>query len=75
MLKIRLKKIGRKKLSNYRIVIVESKKRRNGKPVTDIGFYNPHTDLINIKKVELVKWIKNGAIPTKRIISLIRDVL
>ena len=43
MLKIRLKRIGRKKRPSYRLVILENKARRNGKPIEEVGFYNPIT--------------------------------
>lgn len=72
MLKIRLKKIGRKKLAQYRIVVMENTSRRDGKPVADIGFFNPHTDNLLINKFDFLKWIKQGAEPTERIINLIK---
>lgn len=61
MLKIRLKKYGRKKRPSYRIVVIDSKKRRDGRPIEEIGFYNPLTNetTINLEKVNLYK--SNGA--------------
>ena len=40
MLKIRLKRMGRKKRPSYRLVVLENKTRRNGKPIEEIGYYN-----------------------------------
>lgn len=73
MLKIRLKRTGRKKLAQYKIVIMNAQSRRDGKPIEEIGFFDPHQNKIKINKFNLLKWIKNGAQPTQRVISLIRQ--
>jgi small subunit ribosomal protein S16 len=67
MLKIRLKKYGRKKQSSYRIVVIDSKKRRDGRPIEEIGFYNPLSEkrYINYEKIEYYK--QNGAQMSKTI--------
>ena len=75
MLKIRLKRTGRKKLATYRIVVMEATTRRDGKPVDDIGSFNPHTDELNLNKFNFLKWIKKGAKPTERITNLINNEL
>ena len=61
MLKIRLKKYGRKKRPSYRIVVIDSRKRRDGRPIEEIGFYNPLTNetTVNLEKVHLYQ--SNGA--------------
>lgn len=41
MLKIRLAQYGARNRRTYRIVAIEEGKRRNGKPVEILGFYNP----------------------------------
>ena len=41
MLKLRLKRIGRKRAPSYRLVVMESSTRRDGRPVEEVGFYNP----------------------------------
>ena len=43
MLKIRLKKYGRKRQASYRIVAIPSESKRDGRAVEELGFYNPHT--------------------------------
>lgn len=43
MLKLRLKRNGRKRQPAYRLVIMESTTRRNGRPVDEVGYYNPIT--------------------------------
>lgn len=53
MLKIRLKRFGRKKKAVYRIIVIDSKKRRDGRALEEVGFYNPFTKekKVNIEKI------------------------
>jgi small subunit ribosomal protein S16 len=41
MLKLRLKRYGRKKQPFYRIVLINSRSRRDGLAIKELGFYNP----------------------------------
>ena len=43
MLKMRLKRCGRKRLPIYRVVIMKAAARRDGKAIQELGFYNPLT--------------------------------
>jgi small subunit ribosomal protein S16 len=43
MLKLRLKRGGRKKLPSYRLVVMENATRRDGRPVEQVGYYDPIT--------------------------------
>lgn len=69
MLKIRLKRTGRKGQPHYRIVVMESSQPRNGKVVDAIGYYNPRTKptTFDLDKEAAAKWLKNGAQPTDTI--------
>ena len=58
MLKIRLKKHGRKKRPSYRIVVIDSRKRRDGRPIEELGFYDPITNQITVN-VDLINMYKN----------------
>jgi len=66
MLKIRLKRTGRKGQPHYRIVVMESSKPRDGKVVEEIGYYNPRTSpaTFDVDKEAAEKWLSNGAQPT-----------
>jgi len=66
MLKIRLKRTGRKGQPHYRIVVVEASKPRDGRVLEEIGYYNPRTSpsTFNIDEEAAKKWLKNGAQPT-----------
>jgi small subunit ribosomal protein S16 len=66
MVKIRLRRTGRKKQPTYRIVIADSRSPRDGKFIEEIGFYdplpNPATVRIDVDKVH--EWIRKGARPS-----------
>ncbi|MFW6143593.1 MAG: 30S ribosomal protein S16, partial [Patescibacteria group bacterium] len=44
MLKIRLKRTGKRNAPSYRIVVMDSKKPRDGKAIEELGYYNPAKD-------------------------------
>lgn len=69
MLKIRLQRTGRKKKPTYRVVVIEHSKRRNGKPVAYLGYYNPLTKVsyLDIKKMK--EWLAHGAQPSPTVSS------
>jgi len=71
MLKIRLKRIGRKRQPAYRIVIMESKSRRDGRPIAEIGYYNPISKQLYYDPSALDLWQKYGAKTTKTVGRLI----
>ena len=72
MSKIRLKKFGKKREASYRIVAIESKKRRDGRPIEELGFYNPRTDETRLNVPAIVARLKNGAQPTETVRSILR---
>jgi small subunit ribosomal protein S16 len=72
MLKLRLKKIGRKKTPAYRIVIINNTVKRDGHPVADLGFYNPITKQFKFKNLLFLSWLKKGVQPTKTVINLLK---
>jgi small subunit ribosomal protein S16 len=72
VVKIRLKRIGAKKAPHYRIVAVDSRIRRDGKPIEELGYYNPRTKDLQLNKEAVEKWMKNGAQPSETVASLIR---
>ncbi|MDJ0650889.1 MAG: 30S ribosomal protein S16 [Xenococcaceae cyanobacterium MO_188.B19] len=72
MIKIRLKKFGKKREASYRIVAIESKKRRDGRPIEELGFYNPRTDETRLNVPAIVARLKNGAQPTETVRSILR---
>ena len=71
--KIRLTRMGAKKAPFYRIVVADSRARRDGAFIDIIGTYDPNTNpaTINIDTELAVKWINNGAQPTDTVRSLL----
>ena len=67
MLKIRLKRIGRKKKPFYKIVVMEDLFRRDGKAIKELGFYDPILKKVAIDKYYFCKYIQNGAYPTNTV--------
>jgi len=75
MLKIRLKRTGRKNNPFYRIVLMENLSKRNGKSIAELGYYDPIKKVIIFDKVNLHKYINVGAYPTDTVRHLIYKIL
>jgi small subunit ribosomal protein S16 len=75
MLKIRLKRVGRKNKPFYRIVLMESLSKRDGKAIAEIGYYDPLKKLLNVDKITLHKYLNYGAYPTDTVRHLIYKML
>lgn len=71
MLKIRLKRLGCKKAPAYRIIVINSTTKREGKPIQELGHYNPKTKVMKLNKEAALDWIKKGAQPTETVQYLI----
>lgn len=72
MVKIRLKRIGAKKAPHYRIVAVDGRTRRDGKPIEEVGYYNPRSKELRLDREAVDRWMKNGAQPSDTVAGLIR---
>lgn len=73
MLNIHLKRIGKNKSPNYRIVVADTRSPRDGRFVDAIGSYDPRG--LNVSKIDINKydaWVKKGAQPTKRVAHIIK---
>ena len=73
MLKIRLKRLGAKKNPTYRIIVINSTTKREGKPVEELGHYNPKTKVMKLDKASAENWISKGAQPTETVAYLIKN--
>ena len=71
--KIRLTRLGRKKLPYYRIVVADIEAKRDGRFLDIIGTYDPLKDPaeINFDAAKLQSWLAQGAKPTRTVKSLI----
>lgn len=71
MIKLRLKRYGKKFEASYRIVATNSNSRRDGRPLEELGFYNPRTDEVKIDAEAVIKRLQQGAQPTKTVRQLL----
>jgi len=73
MVKIRLRRMGRRNRPFYRVVVADSRSPRDGKFIDIIGHYDPLTDpaTISIDGEKASKWLKDGAQPTNTVRSLL----
>ena len=71
--KIRLKRMGMKKMPFYRVVVADERAPRDGRFIEQVGSYNPTTTpkhvKIDLEKVD--KWIADGAQPSDTVARLI----
>lgn len=70
MIKLRLKRFGKKREVSYRIVAIDSSARRDGRPLEELGFYNPRTDETRLEVPAIVRRLQQGAQPTKTVHSI-----
>jgi small subunit ribosomal protein S16 len=61
--KIKLTRIGKKNFPKYRIVVVDGRKKRDGKYIEKIGLYDPVPDpyVLKVNQEKLNSWLKKGA--------------
>ena len=69
MLKIRLRRTGKRNQASYRIVVADSKKPRDGAFVDHLGHYNPRIDPpeVVIDEARARDWISKGAQPSEAV--------
>ena len=70
---MRLKRMGAKKLAFYRIVVMDSKKPRDGRTIEEIGTYDPkkENDNVKIDKERAEHWLSVGAQPSDTVKNLL----
>ena len=72
MLKLRLKRGGRKRQPSYRLVVMENTTRREGRPVDEVGYYNPITKQSYFNADKITKWLSYGVKPTQTVANLLQ---
>ena len=74
MVKIRLRRMGAKKLPFYRIVVADSRFPRDGRFIEEIGTYDPTTSpsTVKVDAERAQAWIKTGAQPTDTVRALLK---
>jgi small subunit ribosomal protein S16 len=71
MVKLRLKRAGKKRAAFYRIVAIDSRVKRDGEYIELIGTYNPINSEVKINNEIALKWLKDGAQPTDTVRNLL----
>jgi len=73
VLMIRLKRTGARKQPQYRVVVIEKERARDGRPVEVVGTYNPRTNpaSIDLKRDRIDYWVGKGAQLSDRVGKLV----
>ena len=73
--KIRLKRIGRRNRPFYRLIVIDSRKKRDGAAIEQVGWYNPIADenSYDIKGDRVLYWLGEGAIPSDAVKKIMRQ--
>ena len=61
MVKLRLKRLGRKKRPFYRIVAMNANAPRSGQALAELGTYDPVAAVFNVDEEAALQWLRNGA--------------
>lgn len=71
--RIRLSRVGRKKIPHYRIVVMDSRNRRDGVFLDKIGVYDPRHEPVRVEIIErkALEWLSRGASPSETVRSLL----
>jgi len=71
MIKLRLKRFGKKREASFRLVATNSTSRRDGRPLEELGFYNPRTKETRLNTEAIRTRLSQGAQPTDTVRSLL----
>ena len=72
---LRLKRMGAKKTPFYRIVAVDKSKKRDGRVIEEVGYYDPKKkggDNVSLDKERVDYWLGVGAVPSETVKSFIK---
>ncbi|KAL3134940.1 hypothetical protein ABBQ32_007901 [Trebouxia sp. C0010 RCD-2024] len=72
---LRFSRRGRKKLPFYRLVAVDSRKRRDGRPLEELGWYDPLKKDTNLNAPAIKKWLAVGAKPSETVEVLLKKAM
>ena len=78
MVRIRLKRMGRTHRPFYRISVMDAQKKRDGRTIEDIGFYDPmvavKSDRVTVNMERFDYWVGVGAQPSDKVAVLIKKI-
>ncbi|HKJ27127.1 MAG TPA: 30S ribosomal protein S16, partial [Anaerolineales bacterium] len=76
MVRLRLRRVGRKKQPSYRIVAADREAPRDGRFLEIVGFYNPRTEpeTVTLKEDRVFHWLSVGAQPSDAVARILKTV-
>ncbi|EIE22817.1 ribosomal protein S16 [Coccomyxa subellipsoidea C-169] len=72
---IRFQRFGRKKKPFYRLVAIDSRSRRDGRPLERLGHYDPLKKETNLDAPAIKKWLEVGAVPSDTVSNLLKKAM
>lgn len=73
MVTVRLYRTGAKNTPSYRIVVMDSRKKRQGRVLEQLGTYDPRGGgAVELREASLAKWVERGAILSDTVASLVK---
>jgi small subunit ribosomal protein S16 len=75
--RIRLKRFGTKRRPYYRIVVMDSRRPRDGRTIEEVGFYHPieiEEKQIQVKEERVRDWLNKGAQPSDTVRKLLNNI-
>ena len=74
MVRIRLRRVGKKKQPSYRVMVADSERAPDARFLESIGFYDPRSEppTLNINKERALYWLSKGAQPSETVVRLFR---
>ncbi|MBN4089736.1 30S ribosomal protein S16 [Mycoplasma enhydrae] len=72
MVKLRLKRTGKKFHAIYKVVASDARAPRDGKFIDELGHYDPHTKKLVLNEELTTKYLDNGAKPTDTVRTLLK---
>jgi len=73
--RLRFTRGGRHKAPFYRLVAIDRKDWRDGRPLEYLGFYDPMKKETQLNAPAIKKWLENGAIPSDTVANLLKKAL
>jgi small subunit ribosomal protein S16 len=72
---IRLTRVGRKKIACYRVVVADSRMKRDGRFLENLGTYDPQAKpkKFEFKMDRIAFWLKSGAQPSETVLNLLKQ--
>lgn len=74
MIRIRLRRVGKKRIPYYRVVVANQQAKRDGAFLETLGSYDPHADppLVQIDEAKTREWLSKGAQPSEAAEKVLR---